>query len=41
MNRSMGLNDLYPFLLSAKAIEKLSFIHNLMHRQKGLLRKTA
>ena len=22
MNRSMGLNDLYPFLLSAKAIEK-------------------
>jgi len=41
MNRSMGLNDLYPFLLSAKAIEKLSFIHGLMHRQKILLRNTA
>jgi hypothetical protein len=41
MNRSMGLNDLYPFLLSAKVIEKLSFIHGLMHRQKILLRNTA
>jgi hypothetical protein len=39
MNRSMGLNDLYPFLLSAKAIEKLSFVHGLMHRSKVLLRQ--
>ena len=33
MNRSMGLTDLYPFLLSPKAIEKLAFIHALTHRQ--------
>jgi len=31
MNRSMGLNDLYPFVLSEKAIEKLGFIHALTH----------
>jgi hypothetical protein len=27
MNRSMGLPDLYPFVLSAPAIAKLSFVH--------------
>jgi len=32
LNRSMGLNDLYPFVLSEKAIEKLGFIHALVHR---------
>ncbi len=31
MNRSMGLNDLYPFVLSADVIKKMSFIHNLVH----------
>jgi len=31
MNRSMGLTDLYPFLLSAKVIEKLNYIHVLTH----------
>ena len=39
MNRSMGLTDLYPFLLSPKVIEKLGFIHALTHRQEGALRK--
>ncbi|HYS45265.1 MAG TPA: putative zinc-binding metallopeptidase, partial [Rhizomicrobium sp.] len=39
MNRSMGLTDLYPFLLSRKVIEKLSFIHALAHRQEGAMRK--
>jgi hypothetical protein len=29
-NRSMGLVDPYPFVLSAKAIEKLGFIHDLV-----------
>jgi len=29
MNRSMGLTDLYPFLLSPKVIEKLNYIHAL------------
>jgi hypothetical protein len=35
LNRSMGLTDLYPFLLSSKAIEKLAFIHGLTHDQAG------
>jgi hypothetical protein len=39
LNRSMGLTDLYPFLLSPKVIEKLGFIHALTHRQEGTLRK--
>ncbi len=39
MNRSMGLTDLYPFLLSPKVIEKLTFIHALTHRQDGALRQ--
>ena len=36
MNRSMGLLDLYPFVLSPKAIEKLGFMHALTHRQAAL-----
>jgi hypothetical protein len=32
MNRSMGLTDLYPFVLSEKVIEKLGFMHALTHR---------
>jgi hypothetical protein len=35
MNRSMGLGDLYPFVLGAPVIEKLSFIHGLVHRSRG------
>lgn len=31
MNRSMGLNDIYPFVLSPLVIRKLSFIHDLIH----------
>jgi hypothetical protein len=35
LNRSMGLIDLYPFVLAPKAIAKLQFIHALTHpRQK-------
>lgn len=30
LNRSMGLNDLYPFVLSAAVIEKLGFIHRVV-----------
>ena len=33
MNRSMGLADLYPFVLSAPVIAKLGFIHGLVHRR--------
>ena len=31
MNRSMGLGDLYPFILSPHVVEKLGFIHELVH----------
>ena len=27
VNRSMGLQDLYPFILGPRVIQKLSFIH--------------
>ncbi len=35
MNRSMGLGDLYPFILSADAIRKLAFVHVLVHVRPG------
>ena len=31
LNRAMGQHDLYPFVLSPPAIEKLGFIHRLVH----------
>jgi hypothetical protein len=31
LNRAMGLSDLYPFVLSPPAIDKLGFIHELVH----------
>ena len=39
LNRSMGLTDLYPFLLSPKVIDKLSFVHVLMLVREAALRK--
>ncbi|PZW43588.1 hypothetical protein C8P66_11549 [Humitalea rosea] len=36
LNRSMGLSDLYPFLLSQPVIEKLRFIHGLLHPAASL-----
>jgi hypothetical protein len=39
MNRSMGLPDLYPFVLSAPVIAKLAFVHARIHAQAG--RRTA
>jgi hypothetical protein len=39
MNRSMGLTDLYPFVLSPKAIEKLAFVHALTRRSEEVVRK--
>jgi hypothetical protein len=30
--RAMGLPDVYPFVLSAKAIEKVRFVHNVIER---------
>jgi hypothetical protein len=31
LNRSMGLADLYPFTLAPNVVEKLGFIHRLVH----------
>jgi hypothetical protein len=31
LNRTMGLNDIYPFILSPAVVNKLSAIHNLVH----------
>ena len=33
LNRSMGLADLYPFVLSPAVIEKLGYIHRLVRRR--------
>lgn len=34
LNRCMGETDLYPFVLSERAVEKLSFIHELVRGRK-------
>jgi hypothetical protein len=36
LNRSMGLVDLYPFVLSPQVIEKLAFVHALTHERDAL-----
>ncbi len=38
MNRSMGLTDLYPFVLSETAIRKLGFVHALTHSPAVMLK---
>lgn len=35
INRSGGLNDLYPFVLPGPAIEKLRFVHNLIKQRNA------
>jgi hypothetical protein len=30
LNRSMGMSDMYPFVLTAKALEKLRFVHEVI-----------
>ena len=35
LNRSMGQPDLYPFILTPAVIEKLGFIHGLVHGARG------
>jgi hypothetical protein len=32
LNRTMGREDLYPFIISPPVIEKLGFIHDLVHQ---------
>ncbi|MBT78967.1 MAG: hypothetical protein CL587_01075 [Alteromonadaceae bacterium] len=33
LNRSMGQDDAYPFVISYPALQKLSFIHDLLHQR--------
>ena len=35
LNRAMGNQDLYPFVLSPAAIAKLSFVHDVVHRREA------
>ena len=39
LNRSMGLRDFYPFVLTGTIIEKLGFIHDLVHGWVGAERR--
>jgi hypothetical protein len=32
LNRSMGQQDLYPFVLTQGVIEKLAFVHGLVRK---------
>jgi hypothetical protein len=32
LNRGMGLPDIYPFVLSEPAIDKLHFVHDVIER---------
>jgi len=41
LNRSMGLPDLYPFVLAPRTIEKLAFVHALTHPKANAMRKKA
>lgn len=41
LNRSMGMNDAYPFVLSQSVRTKLSFIHHAIHNRLNLMPKLA
>ncbi len=41
LNRSMGHQDLYPFVLAPRVIEKLGFIHDLVHGRVGTAARPA
>jgi hypothetical protein len=41
LNRTMGLSDIYPFILSPPVVGKLSAIHDLIHGNKPLQRAAA
>jgi len=34
VNRSMGQPDLYPFVMSKPVVQKLEFVHELIHRRQ-------
>ena len=40
INRSMGLSDLYPFVLQPSVIVKLAFVHERTHAHQGAARRS-
>jgi hypothetical protein len=40
LNRSLGQGDAYPFALSASAVEKLRFVHDVIHSPRGKAAET-
>jgi hypothetical protein len=38
LNRSMGMKDAYPFVLSPKVLEKLRFVHDLIQSRRAELK---
>jgi hypothetical protein len=41
LNRSMGMKDAYPFVLSGPILEKLRFVHDLVHQESAPIRVEA
>jgi hypothetical protein len=41
LNRSMGLPDLYPFVIAPPVVTKLGFVHELVHSASAALRGQA
>ncbi|HVZ07280.1 zinc-binding metallopeptidase family protein [Rhodopila sp.] len=41
LGRTMGQGDLYPFVLSPPVIEKLGFVHRVVHAPRGQVAETA
>ncbi len=35
LNRSMGMKDAYPFVLSPTVLEKLRFVHELVQAERA------
>jgi hypothetical protein len=41
LNRSMGLADIYPFVLSDPALKKIRFVHQIVEEASAATRKAA
>ena len=35
VNRSMGQSDLYPFVIAPQVVEKLAYVHDMVHRPRA------
>jgi len=35
LNRSMGMKDAYPFVLSQRVLDKLRFVHETVQQQRA------